>query len=632
MTRKPENLISEAAQPSPDQTQPIALDEFSLTQPSRNTYSAETQPQTHTIEPTQLNSRSTPSNTVVLPPAPDMQLLQPVTPVRPATDGVRRAVANTNQDAADGSAITTSIGFGSTVLNVFLQPTQHANLAITGEQGLAVLLLGLIFLMRIANLNYNTLHLDEAIYVTVGQQALAGVFDQGATRWMFGSYFYPMSAAVVDQFGSVIGIRALSAIMSSLSALFVYLTARRLFNQQTGLWALFIFGLMGISINVGQHATYDALSIPLLAASLYCIVAAMTERPREPFYLILASIAFSLSVLAKYIAILMLPALLLLMFALYIYRGRPLFGFLMGMHWVYFLAPMSLLLGLYSLTHFADLYQVLTSQYALQHSERLAIIGTVLQEIGVIIGLALLAVLILAYKVFQRFHQYQPGRLLLLVAAAPALLGSLLAMPLYHFLTANIRSMWKHDVFCLVFLAPLAGYTIAQAIQYVRSLHGRWTIAWRLLGAAVTILGILLFVSTALAENAEYHRNWPNNQNVIAYMRTQNLSPKSRVLASGYAIYEYYFNLGVHNHQVWDNVWYTEYANLTGEPAVEKAIQDCVYDMVVLDDYYAPELNPVLEPILQKAGYAVSYQEVGYGKLETRVFTRQPNQQCRRAA
>ncbi len=41
--------------------------------------------------------------------------------------------------------------------------------------------------------------------------------------------------------------------------------------------------------------------------------------------------------------------------------------------------------------------------------------------------------------------------------------------------------------------------------------------------------------------------------------------------------------------------------------AVSKAIQDCAYDLVILDDYYAPELSNMWEALVQQFGYKVAY-------------------------
>lgn len=515
-----------------------------------------------------------------------------------------------------------------TVLNVFSQPLQHVQLRITAEHALVLLVLSVAFLLRIANLNFNTLHLDEAIYVTVGQQARAGVFDQGATRWMFGSYLYPVLVAIADQLGGVVGMRALSAVLSTLAAVFVYFTARRLFGGLAALFALLIFALTGASINLGQHATYDALGLPLLAIALYCMVSAIREPQREPFYFTLGALAFSLSVLAKYIALLALPGLLVLPLILHLYRGRSLWSFISRVRWVYFVFPVTLILGWYGLSHLSDLQQVIAGQYASELADRMYLLRSMMQDIGLGVLLALAALPLLILQVLDRFLDRHPAWLLLFAVLFPIFIISIFSIPLYHLVAANARSLWKHDVYALVFFAPLAGYTIAWLVQLVQSVRGLGGSLLRLAGAAGTAVFLFLFVNTALAQNDFFHRSWPDNTRVIEYLRTQNITTQSRILSSSYAIYEYYFNLGVHAHSVWGNIWYAEYGNLTGSAAVQKGIQQCAYNMVVLDQFYAPEVMDQMEPLLKRSSYTIGYQELGYGRLWTRVYIAPANRRC----
>jgi len=150
------------------------------------------------------------------------------------------------------------------------------------QQGLFLALLGIIVLVRLTHITYNTLFVDEAIYATVGQDVLQGVFKQNATTFMFGSYLYPTVAAIASDIGGVVGLRGLSALLSTVTAVFVYLTTLRLFGKQAALWAMAIFGLTGISISLGQLAVYDSLAAPLVAASLYCLVMGPWSRSVTP--------------------------------------------------------------------------------------------------------------------------------------------------------------------------------------------------------------------------------------------------------------------------------------------------------------------------------------------------------------
>ncbi len=506
---------------------------------------------------------------------------------------------------------------GATMLNVFMQPEQHSQVLITAEHGLFVLLLSLILFVRLANLTFNTLYLDEAIYTTVGEEALRGVFDQGATRWMFGSYLYPAMATVAEHLGGVVGLRALSAALIPIAAVFVYLTARKLFGGRAGLFALFIFGLTGVSINLGQHAVYDALGVPLAAASLYCVASAVLNPEHQRRYLLWAGITFSVGVLAKYIGLLTLPTLIVVMLALHLSQGRGLFQFITRVSWASFIIPIVIILGIYAAFYRTDLPLVFTGQFASQADSRGAILLEIVQEIGIPILLALVAVPIIAQEAYNHLHTEHPVVFVVLAIMLPVLVIAVLLLPIYHFATSNVRSMWKHEVYVLVFIAPLAGYGIAKPIEALRSIGGQIALPARLISAVVTIVGIFWFVSYAFFQNGEFHWLWPNSQDTVNFLRSQHVTPQSRVLSSSYAIYDYYFNFGVHDQQVWNNVWYTRYDGMEGPDAARKAIQDCAFDVIVLDDYYAPDLVRSLEPLVLQSGYVLKYSAIE--KLSTQA-------------
>ena len=87
---------------------------------------------------------------------------------------------------------------------------------------LFMVLLAVVFGIRIVDLSYNTLFVDEAIYATVGRDVLAGTTGQSALGWMYGSYLYPALAGFVDQLFGEVGLRMASALLSTGATALVY--------------------------------------------------------------------------------------------------------------------------------------------------------------------------------------------------------------------------------------------------------------------------------------------------------------------------------------------------------------------------------------------------------------------------
>jgi hypothetical protein len=496
-------------------------------------------------------------------------------------------------------------GFTEIIHDMLEQPERETQRQITGVHLLVGLLLVLTLAARLANIQFNTLYLDEAIYTTVGEDVRAGVFDQGATSWMFGSYLYPVIASSIEQLGGVTGLRILSAILTTSAAVFVYMAAKRLFDNETALWTLLLFGLSGISISLGQQAVLDVLGVPLLALSVYWIVLSFRSERRQSWYFMWAGFTFSLSVLAKYIALLYLPALVLLIVTLHLWAGRSLLSVITRIRWISFFVPMVIVLGIYGAFYFNDLMAVMSGQFASQSGSRGVILWKIIQDVGVPILLAVFGMVLIGWKTVQRFYPQRVGLLVILLPVLALLMAAVLILPLYHILAANERSMWKHNVYTLIFLAPLAGYAIARTIQAVRWIGQKSLMPFRFVSAGITIVALIWFSVSALRQNDALQRSWPNNVDELAFIQTQNITPQSRILSPSYAIYEYYFDMGVDDRDVWNNVWYTEYGTSTGTDAIRQSIQECSYDLIVLDNYYAPEWAGTLEPLVQEAGYVI---------------------------
>jgi 4-amino-4-deoxy-L-arabinose transferase-like glycosyltransferase len=480
---------------------------------------------------------------------------------------------------------------------------------LTSERALLLALFGAIFLLRIIPIHYNTLFIDDAIYATLGHDILRHDFSQGASKWIFGSYLYPVLSALADTAAGEVGIRLLGAFLSVLSAAFVYLFSRRLFGSTAALWGLFFFGLTGCSIALGQQSVIDSLSVPFLALSVLCLVLAFEPGTNRKRMLFAAGLALSVSMLAKYINLLYLPALAGLFVAFNLREGRGLRDVFAGMEWVYFAVPLIVLFGGYVAIYYSDLIEVLTGDYSRQIVARSEVANTLVAELGVVLMVSLVGLLFVIRSVL-RHGDGSIGRRVLLVGGVWLLFLSFLTLPFYHVLSANIRSISKHDVYVLVFLAPLAGYGVAASVEWLTNgLHLITPLrrGVQVVGMLATVVLALGFVGQSQQQVDDFHRSWPNAATTVDYLKTLNLGPNNTVLASASAVYEYYLDLGPASRSIWSNMWYLEYQGLTGRDALTTAVGVCTFDVVITDDFYSPEVNWYLEPLLAQTGYQLAY-------------------------
>lgn len=497
------------------------------------------------------------------------------------------------------------------------------------------LLMLAIFLLRFSAEPFNTVFYDEAVNATLGLEIWAGDFSQNATAWTFGSYLYPFVAGAANQVGGETGLRFLSAALSTISAIFVFLTTLRLFHIQAALWATALFGLAGGSISLGQLAVYDSLGLPLLTAAIYCMVqSAFHKRRARHLHLLGAAVCFSLSVLSKYIGILFLPALMLV--GILLYLSREDFPAILPIFTVFFLV-VSLILGVYFVLNFDALLTMLRGRDTLLYvaSSRREIIDTFVLEIGIILPLSIIGLFFLRLAPFYRRGFVRRDRVHLLMLLLGAFFASTFTVQVYQMWSENVQSLWKHTLYTAVFLAPLAGLALTRVIQKSRESNSRKTIFYRVAVALVITVMLAWFIEYGMGRNWGFQHSWPNVRNTVNYLAysfkekygAEKPARDTRILAEQSAVYEYYFDLGANDRDVWSNTFYMEYRGYQGLDAMLVGIRDRYFDYVILDDYYTPDKNRMLEDALTASGYTLAYVDPEPQTLSTnqtisaRVYT-----------
>ena len=510
--------------------------------------------------------------------------------------------------ASDNSSST----FKETLKAEQLRDSPHR---FTLEFGLFVALLFGAFMIMVIDLGYNTLFLDEAINVVIGDEFLQGTNSRNALSFHFGSHLYPILSATVNKIGGVAAMRFTSTILICLAAVLVYLSARKLFGYKAALLSLMLFAFNGNILNLGQLAVYDALSLPLLAGASYLLVTASVSDKSQRRLMFASAVCAVLATLSKYIGLIHLPALFLTALFLFLSRGNTP-GQALGKLFRYFLLPVILALGLYAALFWRELVQVFQEQ-GFSPAPRGLILGTIGQEIGIILFLALAGLVLLVVSMTRDRNPSFPGTTgvdwgtlsassrVIFIGAVLVLLLAWLAAPLQQLLSANIRSLWKNSAYSLVFLAPIAGYLLSSFIEYFRSRK----LALNLIGLVLFGAFMLYFADQSLDSNWSFHRSWPDTSGAVTYLQNANIDENTQILAEGMDIYEYYLGSEEKVQPVWNNFWYVEHGGETGQAGAFAAIHDRVFDYVIVEDYYIPGLRGQVTPVLTEAGYAPTWQE-----------------------
>src|SRR3990167_3383639 len=226
---------------------------------------------------------------------------------------------------------------------------------------LAIILV-LAFLIRIINLNYNSPFLDEAIYINLGKEFWKGHWSElfSDISWVWGfPFFYPPISAIFHALGGIVASRFFNVVLGTASVFLIYKFTREIFpvssekeSKTAGLVASALMATSTIPVTFSRLATYDALLVFLFLAGVVALARAVFEGERNAY--LTAAVFLFLAFLAKYIAVIYIPLLLLitLYLAVKTKRGEAVGGILKSF-WV----PLLLLAIIYIATTFPELKQ-----------------------------------------------------------------------------------------------------------------------------------------------------------------------------------------------------------------------------------------------------------------------------------
>ncbi len=128
---------------------------------------------------------------------------------------------------------------------------------------------------------------DEATYLWAGHLEWAH-WLHGAAVPPFAAYFsgspviYPPLGALADSVGGLAGARILSLVFMLGATVLLWGTAARLFGRRAAFFAAALFAVLGPTLHLGSFATYDALSVLLVALAAWCVVRAGDRGGRGP--------------------------------------------------------------------------------------------------------------------------------------------------------------------------------------------------------------------------------------------------------------------------------------------------------------------------------------------------------------
>jgi hypothetical protein len=126
-------------------------------------------------------------------------------------------------------------------------------------------------------LRADTASQSEALYLRAGHLEWAN-WLHGTPIPPFPKYFsgapdiYPPIGAVADSIGGLAGARVLSLAFMVSTTILLWSTTGRLFGRRASFFASALFALLGTTLHLGVFATYDAMSVFLVALAAWCVI------------------------------------------------------------------------------------------------------------------------------------------------------------------------------------------------------------------------------------------------------------------------------------------------------------------------------------------------------------------------
>ena len=182
---------------------------------------------------------------------------------------------------------------------------------------LAVLATQSILTLRLVRAD--TAFQDEALYLWAGHLEWANVLH-GTPVPQFPAFFsgapviYPLLGALADSIGGLTGARVLSLVFMLGATALLWATTGRLYGRRAAFFAAALFAVLGPTLHLGSFATYDAMSLFLVALAAWLVVRA-GDRPDATGWMVAAGVTLALANATLYPSALFDPVVILLALA-----------------------------------------------------------------------------------------------------------------------------------------------------------------------------------------------------------------------------------------------------------------------------------------------------------------------------
>jgi hypothetical protein len=373
---------------------------------------------------------------------------------------------------------------------------------------------------------------DEAAYLWAGHLEWAH-WLHGAPIPPFSAYFsgapiiYPPIGALADSVGGLTAARILSLIFMLGATALLWGIASRLYGRQTAFFAAALFAVLGPTLHLGAFATYDSMSLFLVALAAWLVVTA-GETGEATGRMVAAGVVLALANATAYSTALFDPIVVLL--ALLTALPRP--GGKTVLRRIAILVIVLVVLLLLALLIGGSSYLGGFERTTLARVPGAASPLTVLADswswAGLIVVLAACGIVVSALTGQGRTRTW-----LLAVLTIAALLG-----PLEQARLDTVASLNKHVGLGAWFAAIAAGYAVDWFVTAAPAGRNR------VLTCGACVVALAFPVSLGASQSHAFSTSWANSTSFIAILRPLADRGNGTLLVEDPTIAEYYLPSG----------------------------------------------------------------------------------------
>jgi Dolichyl-phosphate-mannose-protein mannosyltransferase len=463
----------------------------------------------------------------------------------------------------------------------------------------------------------NSAFQDEALYLWAGHLEIAHLLH-GTPVPPFATFFsgapvvYPIIGALADSIGGLAGARLLSLCFMLGATALLWSTTSRLYGRRAAFFAAGIWAVIGPTLHLSAFATFDAMSLFLVALAAWCATSA-SRRQDATGWILAAAGSLALANATKYASVIFDPVVIGMAWL----AACPQPGGKVAARRATLLA--TCLIGLLALLYRLGgrYYEVGIRQTTLTRTlgtdTTAQVLGKAWLWVGIVVVLAAVGCLIGMAR-----RAALSGKLLLLLLAGTGLL-----VPLAQARIHTTTSLDKHVAFGAWFAVIAGGYGLSFLTTAIKPRTLRIA-ACLACGAGLAIPATLgLMQARALFE-------WPNTSALVAALRPLTGDGTGHLLVETPSIPEYYLPAGA-QWKRWSSTWNVLLpgglavgSQGVGRPAVSSLYAELIpahyFSVIALNFNATPDLDQQIAALLKRTpGYRV-VKRLPYGNIGNYVI------------